>query len=187
MMARLNHFAVSQTVAQIEWHVEDLVPKGVNLLAGQPGSAKSIFGEYLSWCTAYEQQCLGRKTRPGPTLYINNDHPENMHKRWLQRFSEGAGIANNPKHALETVHHEWLNLQRAKKEVEDVLRQVKPVLMVIDRLSTTLGADEDKAQNVEPFGQLLRQFPWTVTSLRHHSVSPPFSENPCLGALNPEP
>lgn len=170
-MVRLNHFGLSQTVTTTRWHVESLIPKGLGLLAGQPGSAKSILAEYLSWGTVYEQPCLGLTTRSGPVLYINNDHPEDMHRRWLQRFSLGAGIEHDPKYALVTVHHQWPNLQKTQKEVEDVLKKEKPVLMVIDRLSTTLGADEDKAQNVEPVGQLLRQWADTfnlTTIVIHH-------------------
>jgi hypothetical protein len=58
-------------------------------------------------------------------LYINNDHPEERHRRWLHRFSLGAGIGHDPKYALVTVHHQWPNLHKAQREVKDVLTQEK--------------------------------------------------------------
>ena len=179
-MAQLNHFDVNRSAKPMEWHVEDLIPNGICVFAGHPGSAKSLLAEYLSWCTAYEQPCLGCTTRYGPALYINNDHPEDMHNQWLQRFCEGHWIGYPPVHPLVTIHHQWSNLEKSQVEVEETLCRLKPVLMVIDRLSTTMGANENKSENVEPFGELLRHLADTydiTIILIHHLTKEPIHLN----------
>lgn len=146
------------------------------LLAGQPGTAKSIVAEHTSWATAYGQKCIGLQVKPGPVVYINSDHSEDEHRRWLQRFSIGANISYDPKYQLVSVHHEWSSLIDKQKEVEDVLNSIKPVLLVCDRLSTTLATNENHSVNVEPYGQLLRKwisgYKLTVIVLHHFTKEP---------------
>jgi len=133
------------------WHVEGVIPRGVCLFAGIPGSAKSAFAQYVAWCTTHGTKCLGLPTRHGPVIYLNYDHPKTLHELWEDKFNAGYGITG-PTHLPLVFHEEELGrLDLTQKgDQQKVLKHIKDTkccLMFFDRVVKFLFK-EDRTQDM---------------------------------------
>jgi hypothetical protein len=135
-----------------EWIVEGMIPTGLTVLAGKPKIGKSWFALQLSKSITEAERFLSRDVSPGKVLYLGlEDNPRRMRKRMfeIQKWRATDQI---------TLGYELPSDSDPCQYVADLIREMRPKLVVIDTLSRFVPAmDQNKAYSVTAiFGVLHR-------------------------------
>jgi hypothetical protein len=136
-----------------EWCVRDLLPRRtLNLLAGDPGSKKTLLALDLAVCVALGKPWLGRPVTQSPVLVI--DEETGKPRLWARIHASLLAHDATP----ETPFH-YMSLPnfdlRDPDECYQLLQaaeSVKAGLIVIDALADVIrGSDENSVRAVHPF------------------------------------
>ena len=127
---------------QSEMIVEDLIPKGLTILAGSPKSCKSWMVLDMSLAVSSGRNFLGRRTRPCGVLYFAlEDGRERAKKRILD-------LAEEPGPALCICHERRSIDQGFLKELDETLGDdSKFGLVIIDTLQKIRGSSSSSSAN----------------------------------------
>ena len=87
-MADIDNFASNVIIPETEWLVEGLIPLGhLGFVIAQAGIGKSFFVEQLATCIVYNKPFLGLKVKKGNVLLIDEDTPEKVLMRRLNKLT----------------------------------------------------------------------------------------------------
>ncbi len=154
-----------------EWVLRDWVPSGVvSLLGGDGGVGKSLIALQLAVATATGTSFLGLPVKPGPAVLIaaEDEKPE-LHRRLVPICGE-VGVSINDldnlhilplagEDALLAVPESGTNAMgktRLLDALSEEVREVSPVLIVIDTLADVFGGHELDRGHVRSFITRLR-------------------------------
>jgi hypothetical protein len=153
----------------VEWTVGGLVPVAGNVvLAGEPGSGKTLLALDMALARAHGLEWLGRPCQVGSTLYLAGEGTRGLGARVRAWLSAHPGVQPRDGHYVaisETVPN--LTRAGAEAQLENLIAEATrkfgcvPDLIVIDTLAMAMpGADENDAG---PVGVLMA----LLANIRH--------------------
>lgn len=172
----------------VEWGIEDQVPVGVHFLAGPPKKAKKSTAA-LAWALMMG----GHEVTTFPV------HMRNVHRRGrvaifspeaeggilAQATEEGLGVTLSPEDESIVVADEpWdfkLDTDKGLAKYEKWMKELRPVLSIIDPLNRMHSGDENSASEMMailgPLGKLAHEL-HMCTLIVHHITKPPKDAKP---------
>ena len=173
-----------------EWLVEDLVPMHtVTLLGGDGGTGKSLLALQLAAAVAMGRPWLRRSVREGRAFYLSaEDDKDELHRRLADVVrAEDASLADADHLTLLSLAGEdavlgglapgasAVSATGLFREVDDLLREEQPTLVVLDTLADLFGGNENDRAQARQFVGLLRglalRHGCAVLMLSHPSLS----------------
>lgn len=148
--------------------IENVLIEGtITLLGSYAGKGKTLLSLSLMRSVLDGFPWLGRfkVNRQGPVLLINEESPDSVLKTYTARIPDDV-----PFYAL---HFEQVRIDRAKDQaaLEEVIRVIDPVLVVIDSLVRVHGHEEDSSVEMAQVIGYLRRLTntgVTILVLHHH-------------------
>ncbi|MES2665414.1 MAG: AAA family ATPase [Pseudomonadota bacterium] len=179
-----------RAVPERKWLVPDLIPaRTVTLLYGDGGTGKSLLALQLAVAVATGQRWLGRETQGGQCVFLSaEDEADELHRRLSDILAhEGADFAGLDRLTLRSMAGEDALLAQIEgphkpllptplcEEIDALLADLKPALLVLDTLADLFpGNENDKAQ-VRQFVGILKglaiRHDCAVVTLAHPSMS----------------
>ena len=155
------------------WLIDDFWPAGAKgWIAGPPKSMKSMLAMALAYAVAADRPFLGQlpQTAPRPVLYIQSEMPEWLVADRLAKLAESHDDINPPLHAAEggiyafdfsslniahRLHFLWPDPARLMTgalltDITAAIRQVKPILIIIDPLYSFTNSDMVSNSEIHP-------------------------------------
>jgi hypothetical protein len=149
--------------------VQDLVPESsVNIAVGDSGLGKSAFAYQMALCVASGVPFLGHPVRPGRVLYIDLENGRTVIQQLYKSLTRHLGIALPEDFHLLT---ERDNLH----QLEAIVKQFRPVLVIIDSLRAWRPDAESKNEKAASMVNELRKIAkmYHVSFLIIHHVRKP--------------
>lgn len=146
-------------LAPITWVVKGLFPKSsMSVIYGKPGCMKTWIGLYMALCVASGRDFLGRKTKQGTALYIDEENGSRRLGHRIKALANGLNLPANTPMAFASLS--GLNLSRVA-DVDDLERLIEDnqsTFVVIDTLAAaTLGVDENTVREMQPILGCIRR------------------------------
>ena len=166
---------LSAVPAQIPWLIEDLwSDQAVGILGGEPKCCKSFLALDIALSVAAASPCLRRYAvrRPGPVVYFPAEDSLAIVRQRLDGWAAATGVAlaDLPLHVITAVSLR-LDLPADRLRLQQTLRVLKPVLLVLDPFIRLHQRDENDASQMAPLlgflRQLQRQFHLAVVLVHH--------------------
>jgi len=147
-----------QTVPPMDWLVDGLAPAtGVALLFGDPGAKKTWIALHLAVSVAMGADWLGRATKRGPALVLDEESGDLRMRRRLAAVMRGLNApADLPLAYVSLAGFKPGDLGDLA-EIDGILAQVQPALVVLDALADVLTGNENAVEDVMPLMQALRR------------------------------
>lgn len=160
-------------VPEREWLVPGMVPAGtVTLMSGDGGTGKSLLGLQLAVAAALDRNWIGCPVKAGKSLVLSaEDDVDELHRR-LATVATSESVALGEMHAIhimplagEDAVLAFLDRDTGMMvpsdlfiEVERVIADLRPVLVVIDNLADVFAGNENSRAEVRQFVGMLRQW-----------------------------
>jgi hypothetical protein len=166
---------LSDVPAQIPWLIEELwTDQAVGILGGEPKCCKSFLALDIALSVASGAPCLRRYPvrRAGPVVYFPAEDSLAIVRQRLDGLAAAANLAltDLPLHVITAVTLR-LDLPPDRLRLEETLRSIKPVLLVLDPFIRLHQRDENDASHMAPLlgflRQLQRQFHLAVVLVHH--------------------
>lgn len=135
---------------ETSWHVAPLFRKDIAMFVGDSQAGKSLTTLYLAVCTAGGRDFLGRSTRQGHVVCVNNEHSmEYFHSRWIEKYCLGLGL-NLSTLPLTCFSYEYMDLTNSSlvKELLSRCTQLDTVLLTIDNLGSSIGGQNENHTHI---------------------------------------
>jgi hypothetical protein len=142
--------------AQRAWVVQEIVPcNRATVFFGSPGALKSTIAAHLAVSVAAGLPWLKHNTQQGSVWVL--DFEEDLDEVWrrLKGISVGLGLAAIPRNISYFGFH--VPLLDAIDGLGRLAQSQPPVLIVVDSLNPAVGADPDRAENILPVFQAIRE------------------------------
>lgn len=172
------------------WHVDGLIPaKTVTLLNADGGTGKSLISLQLAVATVLARQWLGLDAKAGSAIFLTAEDDEaEIHRRLIDvanhenvRLEDLDKLTILPLAGRDAVLASYdgssghLKTSRLYGELEMMVKEQRPALLVVDTLADVFAGDEIKRVQARQFIGLLRslaiEFETTVLVLAHPSVA----------------
>jgi RecA-family ATPase len=152
------------------WQVEDWIPADdVTLLGADGGEGKTTLALQLAFCTVWGFPWLGNTVRQGPVIYITAEEPiPEVHYR-LEKIQKGIVLTGAPPHPLKIISLADSDAVLAVPagpgtmqttplfdSVAALVRDLKPVLLILDAAADVFGGNEIDRPQVRSFIRILR-------------------------------
>lgn len=150
----------------VPWIAAPLLVRGaVTMLAGREGQGKSLLALALAAAIGHGRTVAGIECCAGRVLVIDAENGE----REAHRRVRGLGIRPG---TLVYAEAEWFDLRRDLAEIETLLSQHRPDVLVLDSFrSLAPGLEENESGPVEtalgPLRSLARRFDCAILILHH--------------------
>jgi hypothetical protein len=111
---------------QVSWVMDNTLPMGgISILAAKPKVGKSTLARNLALAVSRGEPFLGRPTSKGPVLCLCIEEKRSQ----VQKHFASMGATDEPVHV-----HVGTTPEKALENLERVIVQIKPVLVIIDPL-----------------------------------------------------
>ncbi|MGY5803382.1 AAA family ATPase [Rhizobium sp. LEGMi12c] len=180
----------SKPVRQREWIVEDFIPaKTVTIVNGDGATGKSLLLLQLAVCAAAGGYWCGREVAKGSCLFISaEDDEDELHRRLVDvARGHSLGISDLSDLLYRSLAGEdailaapeskggLLKPTRLFSQLEMLIAERRPMLVVLDTLADVFGGDEINRAHARQFIGILRglcsKYEATVILLAHPSLS----------------
>jgi RecA-family ATPase len=152
------------------WHVRNMIPgRVVTLMQGDGGTGKSTLALQLAAATALGLRWLGQEVRKGNVLYLSaEDDRDEVHRRLdAITLDYGVGLGDLPAlKVIDLTGREAILAAAAPGgllqatplwgELEALVGEWEPVLVVIDNLADVFGGEENSRAHARHFVSLLQ-------------------------------
>lgn len=128
--------------------IQGLLPSvGVTLLAGEPGLGKSFLALSMAHAVSTGLPWCKRKISPGPIAYVMGEGA-NFFGRRTEKLRETSGTGFDEKSRFIDATGADLSRLADQQELAQILRSIKPSLVVIDTLSAlySMTSENDNAE-----------------------------------------
>ncbi len=156
------------------WAVDGLLPLGaLTLLSAREKAGKGLLSVDLCCSVALAEPFLGRAVRQGTAVYVAlEEHIRDVRDRFLARAGDEAGetVRVLPLNGF-TEDRLKLNDAAAMNRLLAMIRELSPVLVVLDTLRELHDLQEDSADEMGPLLRPLREIAHateTAILLNHH-------------------
>ena len=164
--------------------VKDLIPKSsVNIAVGDSGLGKSPFFYQMALCVSAGKPFLGREVERGKVIILDFENGVTDIVTLCKRLAQHLGIDSLPDDLLI-----WTWGSGGKPEVEDMIEEHRPVLVVADSLRAYRPDVEEKNSVAGPFLTDHKEMAikyGTAFNLIHHIKKP--NEQNGVRSLRTEP
>lgn len=165
-----------QKAPPFEWLVPDLIPAdNVTLLYGDGGTGKSLLALQLAVATVAGREWIGHEVhRRGPVLFYSAEEARSHMQARAEQVCAAMDVAfedlrglcarsmvEEPEATFATFDRDTLKETPIWKDVVAAVRQLKPVLLVVDTLADVFAGDEIKRVQARSFIALLRKLAMT--------------------------
>ena len=124
------------------------------ILSGLPGSGKTIVALQLAYAVATGGEFFGEQCKQAPVLFISMDQPSNITKRYLIDM----GITDLENFHLVSETRETAGWTIKDLEfLEQLVSEIKPGLVIIDSIRTTVGYPLGIEEKSEMMGHWLKE------------------------------
>jgi RecA-family ATPase len=131
-------------VPPVEWVVENILVKGeATLLVAEGGAGKSYFALALSLAVTIGDWFLDGRTTQGRVMYVDEEGSPSLA---LQRIAQ-LGATDEQKANLDYLSYPGVDLVRAPEKLIEEVRQVEPILVVLDSHAKIARASEENSNN----------------------------------------
>lgn len=149
--------------------IENVLIKGtITLLGSYAGKGKTVLALSLARCVCDGFPWLGRfkVSRKGPVLLVNEESPSSVLKNYTTAF--------RPEDPFFVTHFQEVRIDSAAgcAELVEVIREIDPVLVIIDSLIRVHGRDEDASVEMARVMKHLRGIAnggVTIVLIHHHN------------------
>jgi hypothetical protein len=124
------------------------------ILSGLPGSGKTIAALQLAYAVATGGKFLGEQCKQAPVLFISMDQPSNITKRYL--IDMGITDLENFHLVSETQETGGWTIKDLEF-LEQLLEEIKPGLVIIDSIRTTVSYPLGIEEKSEMMGHWLKE------------------------------
>jgi archaellum biogenesis ATPase FlaH len=139
--------------------IDELIPSGqIVLAAGLPGEGKSFFTLGTGYHLAYGAPFLGKKTCGGSVLIIDSENPRRVLITRIDRIKRALEEDGYKKQGEIDIQHYpnfMLDDKRTWREIEKVIRDIKPVFISIDHLRCFHNQEENNSGAMEKVANAL--------------------------------
>lgn len=162
-----------RTIPPQEWIVDKFIPRGVlTLVHGNGGVGKSRIMLMLVACVAAGQAVLGRRVEMGPVIFVSAEETKLALERQSQdimlarKIDDGDMVKNlilisqlKGGFPMFTVKDGERSTTPAAGyfKLQELIRRVKPVMVVIENVANVFHANENARSEVEPLTGLLNE------------------------------
>ncbi len=179
-----------RAIPERRWVVPGYIPdRTVTILGGDGGTGKSLLALQLAAAMATGSTWLDLPVKAGPVLYVSaEDELDELHRRivdigreslfnleHLDRLHLVPWAGMDAMLSVPEQHRNAMKPTPLWHQLLEVVRRIKPSLLVIDTLADAYGGDELKRAQVRSFIGMLRgaalQEDMAVLLLAHPSVS----------------
>lgn len=135
--------------------VKGLLAQGDHaMIMGHPGSGKSVAAPHIAYAVAQGVSVLGRRVKGGPVVYLSAEDPHGMKGR-IRALRDKYGHA--PDFYLVPVTLDLMNAGKHREAIEDLIRRVQPILIVVDTLAKAFpGWRENDPDGMGPVVRTIR-------------------------------
>lgn len=180
---------LGKQVPERRWLVNDIIPFGnVSNLSGDGGVGKSLAGLMLGCALVVpDKQWLGFETMKGPVIYFGaEDDIDELHRRledirehmdisWLKLVDLYLVVTIDKEPVLGTFETGTLKPTTTFLRLEELVTEVKPVVVVLDTTADIFAGNENDRLQVRQFTTMLRGLALrnetTILTLSHPSLS----------------
>ena len=175
-----------KAVPRQRWHVPDLIPaSNVTILSGDGSAGKSLLAIDLAVATADASEWIGTMPEPGKVIFVSaEDELDELHRR-LDKITPNVGALQEllivPLAGKDAIFAAPAGREALLQEtplfsaLRALVKEQKPVLLILDTLADLFGGDEIKKVHARQFIGMLRglalDFDVTVLLLSHPSQS----------------
>lgn len=138
---------------ELPWLAEPMLLRGaLTLLVGREGQGKSLLAMALAIGVAAGEPVAGFRPAAGRVLLVDAENgPAEIHRR-----VRALGLPNGAAGNLAVYCTEGLDLRRDLEELEDVIGQESPSLVVLDSFRSLWSGSENDSEEVAPVLDRLR-------------------------------
>jgi len=151
---------------QIEWTVENLIPKGgISLIIGRGGVGKTFVALQIAQAIGNGTQVFGLDTIPSKVFYIDFENPEPVIVSRLKMLGGAENI-----HFLRGFSENFKAPKLDSKDWEDYMKLPKDSVIIIDTLRSSQGGDENGSRDMSivlEHLKILRETGFTIIVLHH--------------------
>jgi KaiC/GvpD/RAD55 family RecA-like ATPase len=168
----------------VDWLVDGVVARGtLTLLAGREKEGKSLLLMALAACGAMGGGTLaGIEVRPLRTIIIDAENGQ----RELHRRLQSLGLSRERADQLEVFEAHGHDLRRHLDELDDVLAQYRPDLLILDSWRSLWGGDENDSGEVakvlDPLRNLVRRHDAGAALIHHMKKGGGYRGSSAVGA-----
>lgn len=160
----------------INWVVEGvLAVPGVGVLFGGPGTKKTYTALHLAVSVAMGKEWLGHSVQQGTVLIIDEESGEQRLDLRLAQVMRGLLAPVDIPLAYVSLANFQLSNQRDVVEIEGLVGQVQPRLVIVDALTDVAPGDENSSKDMQPIMQTLRylaaRYACAILILHHSTKS----------------
>lgn len=135
----------------VRYLVDGLIPcDSISLTSGLSGTWKSWWTDYIGICVALGRPVLGRfETQKCNVLFIVLEGGEREHQRRMKALLKGASL---PESFIRTMpmyhmnHPVTINRDTDFEELEFVVKELKPGLVIVDNIRLFVSGDENSSE-----------------------------------------
>jgi hypothetical protein len=142
-------FLKQKTSKASSYIVEDLIaPNRLILWASPPGEGKSLLGEAFLYSVAYGAPVIGKKVTPGNLMFIDSENRLDVLQSRCQKIIAGLKADGYTKQGdIDFQHYSGFLLDDKGTwvAVEQEIKALKPVVIMLDHLAMFHHQDENKA------------------------------------------
>jgi RecA-family ATPase len=151
-----------------KWIVADIVPQGATtILHGDGGVGKSLVAMQIAICVAAGLPFLGLSVIRGKVLWVDAELEREEFLRRAYALARGMGLSTLPQDLWHLSLDGSLASQDVQEDLEKLVQNVKPLLVVIDSLTIgAYGVDPSSARDIIPVMKAIRRF-GTVLVIDH--------------------
>lgn len=132
------------------WLIEGVWPEaGCGFFAGEPKSKKSFLALLLAYAVVTGRAFLGRGVRRGPVLIVDEENDRRELKKRMRRVARGLGVDPQQKDIVIAAPSVLrLDDDESVAELDRLMSQVRPALVVLDPFVRLHRGDENDASSV---------------------------------------
>lgn len=160
---------LDKIIGDVEWLWKNWIPKGmVTMLAGDPGMGKSAIAQHLAKivtrgeCFPLEAEPFGK---PGNVVWIDTEASQQI----LKVRATSMGL-NKSRVFIPAINGDMLSqpdlaIASNKDYLDNMVRDLKPVLLVLDSLGGSHTRGENKVEDIKPVLE------WMALLARNNNVA----------------
>jgi hypothetical protein len=140
------------------WLIEGIWPEaGCGFIAGEPKTKKSFLALLLAYVVVAGRSFFGREVRRGPVILIDEENDRRELKKRMRRVAAGLGVEAGQDDIVVAAPAIFkLDDDTAVEELDRLMTEVRPALVLLDPLVRLHGGDENDAGTVAPLLGRLR-------------------------------
>lgn len=166
------------------WILDKLIPtKSISVISGKRGTMKSFVALMIACCVSSGKNFLDQyQCEKGTVIYLDKENGTFIMKERMDMIKRGMDWVGDPDidKGLGFICFSSLRIDRPSdiQQIKELIKEKKPILLVIDTYRRSIGFDENDAGEVsklfvETLRPLVDELDFSVLFIHHHRKSSP--------------